>query len=132
MAQSPSMGALVSATLIGRLDMYDQIEDIRNYIERLDLYFTANDIPTHKQTAVLLSAVGPTVYKTVNSLAEPTPVSAKSYEEICEMLVSHYGPKRLVIAERFRFYKRDQTSEETVAQYAVLANLVHFLDERPA
>ncbi len=92
MAKSPSRGALVSAALIGCLDMYDHIEDIRNHIERLDLYFTANDIPTSKQTAVLLSAVGPTVYKTVKSLAEPTPVSEKSYKEICDMLTSHYGP----------------------------------------
>ena len=31
----------------------------------------------------------------------------------------HYGPKRLVIAARFHFYKPDQKLDETVAQYAV-------------
>ena len=105
--------------LIGRLDMYDQVEDINNYIERLDLYFVANDIAASKKPAVLLSALGPTVYKTIKSLSEPTPVTGKSYEELCAMLVSHYGPKRLVISERFRFYKRDRKLGETVAQYSV-------------
>ncbi|XP_038063010.1 uncharacterized protein K02A2.6-like [Patiria miniata] len=119
MTQSTSLGAVSSAPLIGRLDQYDQVEDIRNYIERLNLYFVANDIPAAKQSAVLLSAVGATVYKTVKSLAEPTPVSAKSFKELCDMLVSHYGPKRLVVAERFRFYKREQHMDESIAQYAV-------------
>ena len=100
--------------LIGRLDMYDQVEDINNYIERL-----ANDIAASKKPAVLLSAVGPTVYKTITSLSEPTPVTGKSYEELCAMLVSHYGPKRLVISERFRFYTRRRKLGETVAQYSV-------------
>ena len=116
MAQS-QMGA--PSPLIGRLDMYDQVEDIHNYLERFNLYITANDISDSKKTAVLLSAVGSTVYKTVKSLSEPTPVTDKSFKELCDMLIAHYGPKRLVIAERFRFYKRDQKLGETVAQYAV-------------
>ncbi|XP_022111397.1 uncharacterized protein LOC110990623, partial [Acanthaster planci] len=124
MAQSPSLGAVSAAPLIGRLDPYDQIEDIWNYIERLNLYFVASDIPPAKQPAVLLSAVGSTVYKTVKSLAEPTSVSQKGYKDLCEMLVSHCGPKRLVVAERFRFYKRDQHIDESIAQYGVaLQNL---------
>ena len=57
MAQSSLMGALVSAALVVRLDTYDQIEIIRNYIERLDQYFTANDIPTSKQTSKLIMFV---------------------------------------------------------------------------
>ncbi len=127
MAKS-SVGA--PSILIGRLDHYDQVEDINNYLERLELYFIANDIPAVKKSAVLLSVVGPTVYKTVKSLSEPSPVSEQSYKELCDMLISHYGPKRLVIAERFRFYKRNQKDGETVAQYAVelqtLAGLCKF------
>ena len=103
MAQS-QMGA--PSPLIGRLDMYDQVEDIHNYLERFNLYITANDISDSKKTAVLLSAVGSTVYKTVKSLSEPTPVTDKSFKELCDMLIAHYGPKRLVIAERFRFCKQ--------------------------
>ena len=57
MAQSSLMGALVSAALVVRLDTYDQIEIICNYIERLDQYFTANDIPTSKQTSKFIMFV---------------------------------------------------------------------------
>ena len=37
---------------------------------------------------------------------------APSYDEIVNILISHLSPKPLVIAERFRFHKRDQTEGE--------------------
>ncbi|XP_038058795.1 uncharacterized protein K02A2.6-like [Patiria miniata] len=116
---SQSQGAPYSSALIGRLDPYDQVEEITNYLERLDLYFKANDISPAKQSAVLLSCIGANVYKTVKSLSEPVAVTEKTYAELCTLLKSHYGPKRLVIAERFRFYQRNQNAGETVAQYSV-------------
>ena len=47
------VGAHFHALLIGRLDCYDEVENIRNYIERLDLYFQANETVQGKQTAVV-------------------------------------------------------------------------------
>ena len=37
--------------------------------------------------------------------------SSKTYDELVNILTSHLSPKPLVIAERFRFHKRDQTVE---------------------
>ena len=116
---SQSQEAHASSVLIGRLDPYDQVEEITNYLERLDLYFKANDIPAAKQSAVLLNCIGAPVYKTVKSLCDPVAVSEKTYAELCTLLKSHYGPKRLVIAERSRFYQRSQKPGEAVAQYSV-------------
>ncbi|XP_022108206.1 uncharacterized protein LOC110988727 [Acanthaster planci] len=116
---SQSEGAHASSVLIGRLDPYDQVKEITNYLERLDLFFKANDISAAKQAAVLLSCIGAPVYKTVKSLCDPEAVSEKTYTELCTLLKSHYGPKRLVIAERFRFYQRGPKPGETVAQYSV-------------
>ena len=111
---SQSQGAPVSSVLIGRLDPYDHVEEITNYLERFDLYFKANDIPSAKQSAVLLSCIGATMYKTVKSLSDPVPVTEKTYAELCDLLKSHFGPKRLVIAERFRFYQRNQKPGEAL------------------
>ena len=39
------------------------------------------------------------------------------YDEICSALKKHFKPKPLVIAERFRFYKKNQSPTESVLQY---------------
>ena len=41
----------------------------------------------------------------------------KSSEEIAGVLKTHLVPKRLVIGERFRFYKRDQLPNENISDY---------------
>lgn len=44
-----------------------------------------------------------------------------------EVLQVHFSPKSIVIAEGFRFHKRNQREEETIAQY--IADLIFFLSE---
>ena len=41
------------------------------------------------------------------------------YKELKTLLKAHYDPKPLVIAERFLFYRRDQTAEESVSEFLV-------------
>ncbi len=67
----------------------------------------ANDIPEAKQVPILLSA--PTPSRTMKSRRQ------------------HFEPKR---AERFHFYKRDQSVGESVAEFdAVLATHCDFFDQ---
>ncbi|XP_077863123.1 uncharacterized protein LOC144345900 [Saccoglossus kowalevskii] len=48
----------------------------------------------------------------------------KTYEELTEVLVKHLNPTPLIIAERFRFYTRNQQEGESLSQYiAVLKKL---------
>lgn len=42
-----------------------------------------------------------------------------SYKQLTEALLAHYQPKPLVIAERFRFQKRNQNEGESVSDYVV-------------
>uniref|UniRef100_K7EYG9 Retrotransposon gag domain-containing protein n=1 Tax=Pelodiscus sinensis TaxID=13735 RepID=K7EYG9_PELSI len=51
----------------------------------------------------------------------PVKPETKSYSDIVEILGSHYAPKPLVIAERYRFHSRDQKESETIVQF--VANL---------
>ena len=41
----------------------------------------------------------------------------QSYNDLVAALKSHLNPKPIVIAERFKFHKRNQREEETIAQY---------------
>ena len=47
----------------------------------------------------------------------PANPKSKSFEELVAALKQHYKPKPLVIAERFHFYRRNQDSSESIAEY---------------
>ena len=87
------------------------------YLERVDLFFTANDIRPDKQVSVFLTVVGRRNYALIKSLTAPTLPQEKSYEDLKAVLLAHFRPKPLLIAERFRFYQRNQAAGESVHDF---------------
>ncbi|KAK9679892.1 Integrase zinc binding domain [Popillia japonica] len=76
------------------------------------------------------------MYAITKNLVTPEEPKTKTFEEITSALRKYYKPKRLVIAERFKFMKRDQNVNESIASYAIeLKNLAktceydNFLEE---
>lgn len=110
---------------IGKIDVFDDTqENWATYIERLEQYFIANDIADNKRVPALLSLIGPKPYSLLRDLTAPLKPSNKTFTEIVEILQNHLSPKPLLIAERFRFHKRDQNEGEGVSTYvAVLKKL---------
>ena len=103
---------------IGKIDSFDDgIEDWPTYVERIEQYFVANEVSDEKRVASLLSLIGCRTYGLLRSLTAPAKPSEKSYNEIVETLTRHLAPKPLVIAERFRFHKRDQHDGEAVSAF---------------
>lgn len=92
-------------------------ESIEAYLERIELYFTANNIAEERQVAVLLSVIGGKTYTLLRNLLAPVKPSTKTLAQLKEVLKKHFEPKRVVIAERFRFYRREQAVGESVATY---------------
>ena len=74
------------------------------YLERVKLYFTANDVAEEKQIPILLSSVGASTYALLSDLFTLNEPSSQSLADISEKLHSHFKPKRSVIAERFYFH----------------------------
>lgn len=70
-----------------------------------------------KKVAVLLSMVGPPTDCLLKDLLAPTLPSAKSFDEIHEVLQGHFQPKVLVITEWFKFHQRNQSESKSVVQY---------------
>lgn len=94
---------------IGRLTEFDPNSDsITAYVERVKLFFQANEIAEGKQVAVFLSAMGPKTYSLLRSLVTPESPKDKTLEQLVEVLTKHFEPKPLVIAERFNFHRRSQ------------------------
>jgi len=107
------------APAVGRLTEFDPRNDsITAYVERVNLYFTANEVADAKKVAVFLSAMGPKTYALLRNLTTPVPPAEKSFTQLVEILKGHYKPKPLVIAERFNFHRRTQHSRESVKDFA--------------
>ncbi|KAI4887000.1 hypothetical protein NFI96_027939, partial [Prochilodus magdalenae] len=109
------------ATLLGHIDTYDEAaEQWSTYVERFEHFIEANDVPAAKKAAVFLSVIGATTYSLLRSLLAPDKPGDKSYKELVDTLESHFSPKPIIIAERFRFHKRNQEEGETIAQYVAI------------
>lgn len=103
---------------VGKVDEFDSAnEDWEAYIERVELYCHANDVEDEKKVSVLLSLMGAKTYNLLRNLLSPNKPSSKSFDDIVKILQSHLNPKPLVIAERFRFHKRNQSKEESISEY---------------
>lgn len=79
-------------------------ENTTTYLERVNNYFTANDIGADKRVAVLLSAIGAKNYTLLRSLTSPDLPHDRSFDDLAAILKSHFQPKPLLIAERFHFH----------------------------
>uniref|UniRef100_A0AAV2JE52 Gag protein n=1 Tax=Knipowitschia caucasica TaxID=637954 RepID=A0AAV2JE52_KNICA len=111
------------------MDTFDSsIEDWSIYVERFDQYCLANGIEDERKVAVLLSLMGAKTYNLLRSLIAPAKPADKTIEEITRTLKNHLNPAPLVIAERFRFYKRNQakTESEYIADLRRLAEHCQF------
>ena len=65
-----------------------------DYVERLDSYFIANDIHNAvKKQAILLNAVGPSIYRLMKTLCLPGKPTEHSFEEIVDKVKNHFNPK---------------------------------------
>ena len=114
----------------GRIDPFKpENETIAAYLERVDLYFLANDIPDAKKVAILLTSVGDRIYALLRDYFTPNKPADQTYAAIEKALKEHYEPPKIVIAERFHFYQRSQAEGETVAGYvAALRKLASTCD----
>ena len=102
----------------GRLKEFDaDSEPITAYLERVELFFEANDVGDGKRVPILLSNIGPKTYGLLRSLTAPKAPKEKSFKELSELLKAHFEPAPIVIAERYRFHRRDQAAGESIGDY---------------
>lgn len=110
----------------GHIDEFDTKEDIKSYLERCDQYFVANDLvpadsdnnAKKKQTAIFLASVGKSAYCVIQNLCKPNLPKDSNYKELCQLLVNHYSPTLLEVAETFKFHTKGvQKPNETVSEF---------------
>ncbi|KAK0144661.1 Gag polyprotein [Merluccius polli] len=87
------------------------------YTERFEYFVLANGIGQDKQVATFLTVMGVKTFNLIRALAQPKKPGELTYQEIVTALTAHFSPKPLQIAERFRFYKRNQEEGESVTVF---------------
>ena len=115
----------------GTLCAYDSNkEDWQSYVERLELFFTANDVnDAEKKRAILLTSCGIGTYRLFKGLAAPAKPVQKTCNELVILMTNHENPKRNLIAERFQFNIRNRKAGETVLQHmAELCRLSQYFE----
>ena len=72
---------------IGKIEAFDETNDDWNvYVERVEQYFTADEIKEEEQVAVMLSLIGNKTYGLLRNLSAPAKPSKLSFKTIVETL----------------------------------------------
>ena len=114
------------------IEPYDGSSDLESYLERLELYFVANNDGTvasmadqalinaadRKRVATLPTLVGPETYLLLESLVSPRIPADLLFQEITDTLKNYLKPRRLTVAERYKCNQRTQKDSEGVTAFA--------------
>ena len=118
--------------LLGHIGQFDPVvEQWPQHVERFKQFFVVNDITGEekavKRRATFLSVVGCSTYNLLRSLIAPAKPTDKTFEQLVEVLSTHYSMKPTEIMQRFRFNSCKRQEGETIANYvAELRRLAEF------
>lgn len=124
-------GPVPTAGLHGGVTPFDpNQDDWCEYIERLEHYYTANDIDSvEKRRAILFNAVGASTYRLIRTLVSPSKVTDLSFADIVERARAPFNPKPSLIVKRFEFNTRRQKEGESIPVYvAELRKLAEYCE----
>lgn len=91
--------------------------DWRVYVDKLDLYFEANDIVGDKRKAsILIMAITDEPYKMLADMCSPKEPIDFTYNELIGLMARHYVPQLSVFRERNKFYAAKQDDGGSVKE----------------
>ena len=114
-AAQPSI--VVKPSCLGRMEEFTPGSDWKHYVERLEMFFEVNSVPTDKRVPSILTLMGSKMYALLRSISAPRKPKELNFTEIVDTLAQHVDPKPIIIAERYKFHKAEQEESETVRQY---------------
>ena len=105
---------MTTPTLLGSIHT---TEKLSAYLERVELFLLANQVPDDRKVPVFLNLLGKETYSILRSLLAPDLPSSKGYDVLVKTLKDHFEPKPVIIAERFHFHRRNQGIGESITDY---------------
>ncbi|XP_077540966.1 uncharacterized protein LOC144153192 [Haemaphysalis longicornis] len=106
---------------LGQFERFDEDEDedFESYVERFENYVRTVKVSDDLKVSIFVTAMGKKTYRTLKNLLAPAKPEEKEYSQLVTVLKEHYAPKRIVIAELFRFNHRSQHEGESVAAFTL-------------
>lgn len=106
-------------TVFGNISEYIPGDNFGEYVERLEQFFSLNEITEAQKVSFLILYIGAETYSTLKKLCSPDEPGKKTYAELIKKLTDHFTPSKNIIAERYKFHKEDQKPGQSVAEYEV-------------
>ncbi|XP_039759590.1 uncharacterized protein K02A2.6-like [Pararge aegeria] len=102
-----------------KFNEFNQKTDVwDNYIDRLKFCFEANGIMLDgAKRANFFTVCGAEVFETLLALITPRKASDVTFVEIETILTKHYSPKPNEISMSYKFYTRNQNTNENASEY---------------
>ncbi|KAJ8686357.1 hypothetical protein QAD02_022151 [Eretmocerus hayati] len=104
-------------TALERVSEFKPKDDWTIWIERLEQYFGASDIPEQKKVSILLLMINCESYLLLQSFCFPYEPKTQTYQTLVEKMGNQVQPKRKVISVRFHFKQCCQRENETIKDY---------------
>lgn len=117
--------------LIGSIEPFTSTDaaEWRTYLSRVDQFYKANNIADNRKKSVFLSVIGAGTFALAETLLAPAKLDSKTLVDIQEALENHFTPKRIIIAERYKFMMRAQQPGESYMEFiAELRRLAQYCD----
>ncbi len=122
----------MAATYVQIQEFCPENESIEAYLEHIELYFTANNIVAEWQVAVFLTIIGGNNYALLRNLLSPAKPSGTTLAKLTAALQWGMGCLSrstlrwrdcMVIAERFRFYRREKAIRRPFWEIVLVTNM---------
>ena len=114
----------MAVKFFGSIEQFAPGDDVESYLERLERLLVINAIKTEEHVNYFLTLIGGVDYTKLKTLVIPKKVESLTYDELKSVLIGHYKPKYKVIAERFKFYNRNQKPGENISDYVMELKLL--------
>ena len=96
---------MAATRTIGQMqEFHPDKESVTAYLERFQMFVSANTIEADKVVPTLLTVIGSTHYTLIRGLVSPDLPKDKGYDELVELLKKHYDPEPIIIAERLHLF----------------------------
>ena len=89
-----------------------------SYQAQFEQFLIVNDIKTEqKKTSCLIALMGAETYEILEGLMFPSKPAESNIRALFQKLTDHFEPKRLKIAEQYKFWKHKQGPSQTLNEY---------------